>query len=54
MPREEDFDQLADELALDDAIVRVERLLPYDSWRDAELRDVLGAALKRKARHRRG
>lgn len=53
MTREEDFDILADELALDDALVRVQSVYPYDSWRGAELRDVLGAALGRSSRHQR-
>lgn len=53
MPGRRDIDEVTDvvdEMALDAAIVDVQRAYPYDSWRGVELRDILGLALHRRAR----
>lgn len=43
-------DELAAAVAVDDALVRVQRVYPYDTWRTAELRDIVGLAIQRPAR----
>lgn len=47
----EDFNTLAEEIAVDDALVRVQQVYPYESWRAAELRDLVGLAIVVPARH---
>lgn len=46
-----DYDVAAEESAVDAALVRVQALYPYEAWRTAELRDIVGLAIAKPARH---
>jgi hypothetical protein len=49
----EDYADAANESLVDDALVRVQAVYPYDSWRGAELRDIVGLAIQHLSRHAR-